>query len=314
MMKNANETERAAEQSDTEADKVLVFIHIPKTGGLTMERLISRQYPPKSTIWMSYQRPEQVSAFTDLDAAERAKMRCVMGHIPFGFHRHIPRQAVHATLLREPVARFISEYRYMQRHPREGAWRPPQEAMESIEAYLDYRVATNAMNVQTSIVSGYFPEVGALPPFDPLPADALDVAKRNLKEHFVVVGVTERFDEALLLLKKRMHWQKSISYARRNIAPKKSSVAGISDGTIERIRAGTRIDAELVQYAEELLSQAVSGEGESFRQELAKLKRRNHMIHLVVHGWKSTPVWKIRNAPGLKQARHVIGAALDRLM
>jgi len=300
--------------SDRRVMPVLVFVHIPKTGGLTLAEIIRRQYPSDSTTWMSFQKPDQVSAFLKKSPEEKADIKCVMGHFPFGFHSHLPGPSVYVTLLREPVARLISECRYIQRRPGEGPWWPPKEALKSLDAYLDYRIATRAVNVQTRLISGHFPKVGAPPPFDPLPANALDEAKRNLKEHFAVVGVTDRFDEALLLMKKRIGWAKSISYARRNAAPEPFTTDGLSPEFVARIRMHTQLDAELVAYASTLLTDAVEREGDSFQHELTKLRKRNHLSHLIMNGWKVTPLWKVRNAPGLRQARHVIGTVLDRIV
>ena len=245
---------------DTSRKKALVFIHIPKTGGLTMERLISRQYSKRLTLWLSLQRPEQVTEFMAMSEDERRRLECLMGHIPFGYHQHLPRPTIHATLLREPVARFISEYRYLLRHPREGAWRAPDEAMANLSNYLDYRIETNATNIQTALISGHFPDCGERPPFKPLPATALEEAKKNLREEFAVVGVTERFDETLLLLKRRMGWTKSVHYARRNAAPKASTPKDLDPDLVERIREHTQIDADLVKDAEALLDAAIAKE------------------------------------------------------
>jgi hypothetical protein len=292
---------------------VLIFIHVPKTGGLTMERLISRQYPPASTLWLSYQKPAQFSAFMALPPEARARLQCVMGHIPFGFHRHLPGvSSVHATLLREPVTRFISEYRYLLRMPCEGAWMPPASAMRSLDAYFDFRVETNAINAQTSLISGHFPAIGETPPFAPLPATALAEARQNLRDHFTVVGTTERFDETLLLLKYRMGWTRPLHYARRNTAPERSSTEGLPRELVARIREHTRLDAELFEYASKLLAEAVTREGDKFQQELRSLKRRSRAADLVLNGWKSTPLWKIRNAPGIRQGRRLIGSLLAR--
>lgn len=291
---------------------MLIFIHIPKTGGLTLERIINRQYPPQSTFWLSLQRPKQVAAYRALGAAEKAKLTCLMGHMPFGFHQEPGRTLVHTTLLREPVARFVSEYRFLLRLRGTDVWQPPAEAMQSLESYLEYRVANHAMNVQTNMISGYCPAPEQLPVFDPLPADALEKAKANLRTQFAVVGVTERFDEALLLLKRRLGWKRRINYARRNVAPTPFSAGDLPPALIARIRELTPLDRELVAYAETLLDAAVAAEGASFPRELAALKRQNHRIHQLMFGWKSTVLGRVGGLPGIRQARHVIGSLLAR--
>lgn len=312
-METAQSSVQESRQGRKTAQEVLLFVHVPKTGGLTMEHLIRRQYPRRKAVWMTYQYSDQVNKFLAMSSEEKARLRCVMGHIPYGFHRFLPEgNFVYATLLREPLVRFVSEYRYLVRHPTPGVWLPPPEAMSSLASYLDYRIETGAMNVQTRIISGHFPEAGAPPPFSPLPAEAIEEAKRNLREHFAVVGVTEHFDETLLLLKRRMGWTRSVRYSRRNAAPERSTLEGLPASLVDRIREHTRMDAELADFAKTLLTEAVAREGEGFQRELATLRRSNHRVHLILNGWKSTPLWKLRDLPGIRQGRRLIGELLVR--
>ena len=53
----------------TQGEKTLIFLHLPKTGGMTLERLIRRQYPRDATRWISYQRPRMVDEFLALSPA-----------------------------------------------------------------------------------------------------------------------------------------------------------------------------------------------------------------------------------------------------
>jgi hypothetical protein len=311
-MTNTSQLERR-EGNDvrTETDP-LVFIHVPKAGGSTLKEVIFRQYPRGTALWISFQRPEMMSAFLEMSAAERAKLNCLMGHIPYGFHTELPAQAFLFTMLREPVSRFLSEYQYMLRYDRTGAWRPPGEAMDTLQAFLDYRIRTNAMEVQTGMISGFFPGVGAQPPFDPLPEGALERAKANLRDHFGLVGVTDRFDETMLLLKKRMNWKHGVHYARRNAAPRKSSSHSVDPALLERIREHTQNDAALVAYAGELLDQALAEQDPSFMEELAALKRRNHRIYMLTEAWKETPLLQVFSVPGLRQVRRLAGKVVHR--
>ena len=120
----------------------------------------------------------------------------------------------------------------------------------------------------------------------PLPFDALDEAKRNMKEHFAVVGVINRFDKARLLMKKRMGWVNPFSCTRRNPAPEPFSVNGRSPDLVTRIRKLTEVAAELVAHASKLLTDAIECEGDNFQHEFAKTRKLNHLNHLVMNGWK----------------------------
>lgn len=290
----------------------LVFFHIPKAGGSTLKEIINRQYPRDTTVWLSFQHAGQMSAFLARSQAERNGLNCLMGHLPFGFHEELHRPSFLFTMLREPVSRFLSEYYYIVRHQLTGPWWPPAENLVSVEAFLDYRIITNAMDVQTRIISGLLPGAGTPPPFEPLPEGALERAKANLRDHFGLVGDTDRFDETMLLLQKRMGWTRGVHYARRNTAPRKTTHKEVAPAVLERIHEHTRKDAELVAYANELLDQALAGVEPGFQEELEALKRRNHRIYLVTGAWKRTPLLRLFSLPGFRQVRRFVAAIVHR--
>ena len=287
-----------------DARDVLIFLHIPKAGGTTLEHLIRRQYPAESVLWISFDRPELLSRFQALDEESRSNLRCLMGHVPFGIDSQLPGHPVYITILRDPVARFISEYGQVQRVKRHGAWRPPVDMLESmtLEDFLDYRIENNSLNAQTRFIGGFVPPSGSKPPFDPLPPDALETAKFNLENRFAVVGITDRFDESLLLMKKRLGWKRHLFYARQNTAPRPISTSNIAPETLRRIEEHTRLDAELVTLAGELLTDAIRREGNDFQDEVRTLRRVNHSIYLLSRTWKRSPKW-FRDAPGLRHVR-----------
>ena len=296
--------EEAVMRSQIDQPNLLIFLHIPKNAGTTLVHVIRRQYPKQTVFWFSYDRPELISEFESMDEKERGELLCLGGHIPFGIHeefKDIP--ATYITMLRDPVARFISEYGQLRRVSRSGSWKPPQERLKSLGDYLDYRIETNAMDVQTRFISGYMPPPGTQPPFEPLPEDALVRAKDNLKKHFLVTGITQRFDESLLLMKRRLDWKSHIFYARQNTAPQVASYSDIPTELLERIIEHTRIDSELVCFAEELLDEAIAAEGDAFQEELRKLHRVNHTLFTLSNTWKRVIPPTFRNAPGIRHVR-----------
>jgi hypothetical protein len=291
-------------RSQTDQPILLIFLHIPKNAGSTLVHVIRRQYPKQSVFWFSYDRPELISEFEEMGEKERGELLCLAGHFPFGIHeefKDIP--ATYITMLRDPVARFMSEYGQLRRVSRSGSWRPPRERLESLEDFLDFRIETNAMDVQTRFISGHMPPPGAQPPFEPLPEDALVRAKDNLRKHFLVTGITHRFDESLLLMKRRLGWKSHIYYARQNTAPKVASYSDIPAELLDRIVEHTRIDSELVCFAEELLDEAIAAEGDAFQEELRKLHRINHTLFTLSNTWKRVIPPAFRDAPGFRHVR-----------
>lgn len=291
-------------RSQTNQPNLLIFLHIPKNAGTTLGHVIKRQYPKQAVFSMSYDWPKQISEFETMGEKERGELLCLSGHVPYGIHEEFKDiSATYITMLRDPVARFISEYGQLRRVSRRSSWRPPEDRLKSLGDYLDYRIETNAMDVQTAFISGYLPPPGKQPPFDPLPEDALVRAKDNLKKHFLVTGITQRFDESLLLMKRRLDWKSHIFYARQNTAPQVASYSDVPTELLERIVEHTRIDMELVCFAEELLDEAIAAEGDAFQEELRKLQRVNNTLFTLSKTWKRVIPPTLRNAPGIRHVK-----------
>jgi hypothetical protein len=177
------------------ASPTLIYLHLPKCGGTTLNRLIEWEYSPLRiySVDPSFFR---WSWYRLLRWPERrlARLEVIKGHMPFGIHRRLPHPATYITVLREPVERVISEY-YFALHYR---LHPQHRAMQSL-SLEQYAATTPHHNLQCKLLAG-------LPgPRDFLAGDCteqtLETAKANLAGHFALAGLTERFDETLALLK-----------------------------------------------------------------------------------------------------------------
>jgi len=72
----------------------------------------------------------------------------------------------------------------------------------------------------------------------------LDVARRNLEEHFSVVGLSEHFDATLLMLKQAFDWH-GIFYVRQNVNTDRPAVSSVSQATLDLIQEHNWLDVEL---------------------------------------------------------------------
>ena len=187
---------------------VCLFLHLPKTAGTTLKTCIYDEYAVEDgwtrgwvrdgIYYFPYgfrkaKRPRFTRAVRE--TLGRDDVRAVVGHFWFGLHRLVPRPSFYVTLLRDPVERVVSLYHHLLREEAELL-----DGVSLHEFVTELRLR-EVDNDQTRRIAG------VEPPFGAVDEAVLELAKRNLAERFAFVGVTERFDESLLALKRRLGWE-----------------------------------------------------------------------------------------------------------
>ena len=250
------------------SEPTVVFLHIGKTGGTTLRRVLRRQYTESEMMVVRARarpREETLADFAELPEAERARPRLILGHTVFGLHELVPRPSTYITLLRRPVSLVLSQYGFVRRTPGHRHHQAAQGM--GLEEYLASGLAQEMNNSQTRALAGAVDV-----PYGENPPELLELAKRNVEEHFRVVGLTERFDESLVLFGLAFGWSR-LSYVRANVASKRvvPSPAGLAE--IERLNA---LDLELYDWAERRLQATIDGEPR-FAAAYARFERRNRL-------------------------------------
>lgn len=264
---------------------ILLYLHIPKAGGTTLSSCIrdqlgtaeqtrSEEHPDKPGRCLFHygiyyypggysENPEPRIAPYLRRALARKDLRAVTGHFWFGIHKYIPGRWAYTTILRDPVERTVSLYSRMAEQT--SAHNAPY-AGASLENFVRNPPPRAADNDQTRRIAGGEPEPGQCT------RAMLDRAKDNLRRHFQVVGVTERFDETLMLLKHEFGWTKSLRYYPGNQTRKRLATSSLGADSMDTIRARNEMDLELHQFAHVLLDEAVEARGPAFRGELASFQ------------------------------------------
>lgn len=260
--------------NNTIEEPTVIFVHIPKTAGTTLRHIIQHQFQPNS-IFEFYRLGREphkgIDEFNGLCEARKKEIKFVSGHIGFGLHEFLPRPYTYITVLRDPVKRVISHYHFLQ--ARNSVVRD-----KTLEEFV--QTQGQAQNSMTNYLSGSLLKYQLSDPGTGVSSlqcspETLKLAKKNLREHFKVFGLVERFDETCLLLKRHLGWNIPLFYVKNNVSKTRSSTSSISKYTLSLIEKSNEFDIQLYHYAKDVFEELVSQQGSSFMNDLQDLKTFN---------------------------------------
>jgi hypothetical protein len=258
----------ASQPKVKQSEKAVIFLHLPKCAGTTLNRIIEWEYNPMRVfsidpiffVW-SYKKLNR------WPAERLARMQVFKGHMPLGIHRRLPQPSTYITFLRDPVERVISAYYFARNyvlHPKHR-WMSKM----TLEEYV--RVSPNH-NVQSKFISGrhHAGDCGE---------ETLDAAKENLLRYFSLVGLTERFDEGLALLKIMFGWEIA-KYAKFNVTKNRLKKASLPPSTVELITERNKYDVALYEFAVPIFEQTRAKYGDEVQRQLALISRAKALSKL----------------------------------
>ncbi len=262
-------------------DRSIIYIHLPKCGGTTFNRIIEWEYPPLQVFsidpaffrW-SYRR------LLRWPRERLARIKVFTGHMPFGLHKSLSQSAIYITVLRDPIDRAISQYYFPLTHRLQ--WRHRQVKNVTLAEYVQ---RTPYKNVQTKMLSGLDHGYDFLA--GECSANELELAKRNLATKFALAGFTERFDESLALAKIEFGWRID-RYADFNVTRRRPKKDQIPAAARELIAEHNRFDVELYRYAQGLFDEKVKRHADRIKEELAAINEAKELGRLTSVYYKGT--------------------------
>src|SRR5215831_5334217 len=230
------------------AEEAVIFLHVPKTAGTTLNRLIEWEYPlfeiysidPVFFRWSA-------SHLWRLPARRLKRTRMFKNHMLFGLHKILPQPATYITVLRDPIDRVISAFYFMRSyklHPLYWKFRREKWTIEDFVRRLPRE------NAQCKILAGA--EYNS-----PCTQEIFEQAKANLPRYFSVVGLSERFEESLALMKLRFGW-KLRRYSSFNVTRARPKKHDLSKAALDLIVAKNSFDLALYEYAANIFQTAIN--------------------------------------------------------
>jgi hypothetical protein len=254
-----------------QADQTIIFLHIPKTAGSTFKSIIKKNYKKKE-IYELYS-PNTKASLEKLKIMsddEKRKIKIICGHVGYGIHRYLPQRCLYVTFLRDPVQRIVSHYYFVLAKPHHRLHQEIVSKRMSLKDHVSRPITNAVLNDQTRHIGANYPWIPRNK-LEDTTRTMLNKAKKRCN-HFSVIGLTERFDETLLLLKKEFAW-KNIFYLRENVSKKPKQK--LHEDFLRECKIKNQLDMELYDFAKRRFAKTLDEQGFKFAIELAIFKFLN---------------------------------------
>ncbi|URM31155.1 MULTISPECIES: sulfotransferase family 2 domain-containing protein [Bacillaceae] len=224
---------------------MIIFIHIPKTAGTSMRKTIENQYNIHQirSYYAGYQ--DAYNKLKGTPQSELSSVKWVQGHFRFGLHEAISHPVQYITMLRHPVDRVISYYYFLRENPRHPLYK--QANSLNLKEFImdeDGIIQDGIYNLQTKMISG-----------DGTPS--IEKAKKNIEEHFLMVGITERFNESLAIMRKKLGWNVPYNH-KHNVTRTRPKMAQVPAEVRKLIEQKNEIDFQLYEYGKAFLQKEIN--------------------------------------------------------
>jgi hypothetical protein len=270
---------------------VFLHIHIPKNGGSTFNSILARNFG-REHLSLYHEKPGYFFSNSEIEQhlSHYGRFQSIASHnIRWPFLRYQGVSYHYVTFLRHPVDRALSLYFYERRQTKGTS----HCSQLSFEEYLDLRVQEDKAlsNYQTYHICG---------------GCDLEEAKDILRQ-FTLVGITDQYDESLVLLKKKIEVCAafSICYTKRNVSTERYrggyqiTEDSLPSGVYQRIVALNSLDLELYDWARQSLSSQIQEYGDSFAADLQRFRELNQAFQRQEMALHRRAMRKVKSVLGL---------------
>lgn len=164
-------------------ESLVVFLHLPKTGGSSVEEILRRTY---GGYLQAFRGHRQINTAQKFAERIRPNAAVVSGHIPYGVHRYLDRPVQYITMLREPVSRLVSSYAWLRSQLSFDEW------LSWVAEHAPHKLDVMSRLLSAECFEGRDPD--------------LTSAKANLLA-CDVVGTTERWSDFVYRCTDRFGWR-----------------------------------------------------------------------------------------------------------
>ena len=288
------------------APDILIHLHIPKTGGTSLNSMIQHAFPDdevSDTMVIGsenynglglapYELCQKRFALYSPDQLRR--IRYVTGHLPIGLHRVFDRPAKYFTVIRHPVDRVISDFffRIQENEPY-----LKDDRLLTFDEYVESRSDVYLCDYQVRVISGSTEleaerqPIGMQTSGRPVEDRDLEQAKRNIEEHFLTIAPLENMVELALLIRSVYGWpMRRLLNENKNRTKKRLFMREVSPRTLKIIEECNSSDLKLYEW----VSKRFAAQRQSFEPSLSRNEQVFKVISSTLNGAGRLVPWNTR--------------------
>lgn len=253
---------------------LFIHLHIPKTGGTTLRDIIQRQYRSEK-ILMIPKLEESENILKEVSTSQINQLKLIQGHLKYGLHNHFHRRAKYFAIIRDPINRVLSTYYYVLSQKNNPQNLSTSNNQMTIYDFVQSGVNPFLINGQTQLISGKTGEID-----NPIieSEELFSLAKENIENDFLFLGITEMFDETILILKNMLGWHMPY-YSIANRTKKKPNYDAVNPTIISFIKEHNQLDIKLYNITKTSLLNRIAEENDIFQNRINKFKKINRLLN-----------------------------------
>ena len=231
--------------------ETLIFLHIPKTAGSSLNPHIARNFRKPHRLALPVDNLRTLINELKEDKDNTAEQfRYIHGHCPYGLHKILKNQIKYITLLRDPVDRTISSFHHILRHPQHPLHDAVKE-MNLVEFAKEtkwpqfFNTSTRLLGCEMEDFSlTYYRKFN-----ETTTCEEYYWRARSRIATQVITGIQEYFNASLALFSQVFNLKQFEITTKRMVNPDRPKLEDIPDEDIQAIRESQRFDQGLYDFA-----------------------------------------------------------------
>ena len=254
------------------------FLKVHKAGSSTIQNILFRFGIRNSLTFLLPYKWQYVKYKSDIIPLYKARHYDIFAcHAIFkpDFFDLLPKNAINMAIVRDPLTRMISAaYFYRDVMQKEYLMNISRETLiPDLINHADLYDREVFSRTKNSMGCDFgFPETVSRKD-----ARMIEVYMTYLKNRFSLVLLMERFDESIVLMKRRLNWSvRDIIYMKSNSNP--HPVVNLTQSEKDKFKEISFLDYEIYNTFSEIFAQTVEELGDEFQQEVKYVRTVNNFV------------------------------------